>query len=165
MALSWGVPPPPKPAYGRIHLLAVKAGQSVTCVKLGPQLGLFTHWCNGRTVPCLGDDCLIHSSYPLTWKGWVPVLAENWSWNGKQPGLFAWVLVTTEEIGADVDVLERGECFKVTRSGRKSNGPLSVDYLKGKRMSDPPATFDVRPYVLRVCGLPPGSIAKLQATG
>jgi len=161
MHLDFNARPPKKTCSSSIGLLAPQPGEERECVLLGPMCGLETHWVSGRTIPCLGEsECRVHHE-PVTWKGFAPVLCKNWTWRGKSPGDHLGVLVVTEEIGVDVDVLARGSIFTVRRNGPKRNSPLSL-IVKGtwNLEVDLPASFDVKPYVLRATGL--GTVIQLR---
>lgn len=135
-------------------MLCPKPGDEMRVAVLGPLVGLQTHWVNKRTIPCMGvQECRVHHE-PLTWKGFLPVLASGWTWRGKVPGEHLGVLVVTEEIGQDVAALARGLVITVKRRSLKHNSPLSM-LVNGpyKGQLDLPPSFDVKPYVLRATGL------------
>lgn len=153
MAIQWGVQPPQKVLRAEIRLLCLRAGQEVAVAILGPALGVATHWVEGRSKPCQGSErCQFHDR-PATWKGFVPVICDGWSPHGPRKGRWTWVLVVTEEIGADATAWERGTLWLVSRPGTKSNGPLHCSPLLTKFRGELPETFDVRPYVLRAAGM------------
>lgn len=161
MPISWGEPAPKKLAKGSIHLLAVRAGETRHVCALGPMVGLQTHWVGSRTLPCFGAECK-HCDYPLTWKGFIPVVVDGFSWNGPSKGRFPWVLVVTEEVGEECQTWVRGTVATVQRPGRKSNGPMLCS-LRGdvKPPTDLMPSFDVKPYVLRACGYGLASYTRL----
>lgn len=152
MSIAWNVAPPRFRYKRSIRLLCVKAGEEFKMVVLGPQVGLQTHWTGTKTVPCCDvHECQFHDC-PQTWKGYLPVAVENWSIGGKAPGVFPWVLVTTEEIGEEVSSLTRGQGLWVSRPGRNSKGPLCARILGKVKEEGLMPTFDVRPYILRASG-------------
>jgi hypothetical protein len=142
--------------------LAVEPGEVVLCRKLGPLVGLTTHWCNGRTIACLGDkECKVHDTVE-TWKGFLPVEAHNRNWRGKAQGRFLSVLVVSEEIGACVDASPIGAILAVSRPSRKRNGWMEAVVEAESAPSELPLSFDVLPYVLRAMRIPLSAIAKLR---
>lgn len=153
MAILWGAPPPRKLCQAHIRLLCLTANQEVQACVLGPCVGVQTHWCEGRTRPCVGEEkCQFHDM-PRTWKGFVPVICDGWSPHGKSRGVWTWVLVVTEEIGEAAVAWERGTLIRVMRPGSKSNGPLTFQVLATGKGDKLPPTFDVIPYVLRASGM------------
>lgn len=135
-------------------MLAPKPGDSMQVAILGPLVGLQTHWVNCRTIPCTGaEECRVHHE-PITWKGFLPVYANGWTWRGKQQGWHLGVLVVTEEIGESVAALPRGSGITVKRRGSKHNSPLCFTvHGAWKGDVDLPPAFDVKPYILRATGL------------
>jgi len=153
MAILWGVPPPPTLCRASINLLCVRAGEEAVCCVLGPLVGVQTHWDGRRSIPCVGaESCPVHQ-FPQEWKGYVPVIASTWRYNGVTRKGARWVLVLSKEIGTHAAAWLRGEVIRVMRPGRKSNGPLDWMPDPGKPPKILPETFDVRPYVLRAAGL------------
>ena len=154
MAIVFGVAPPKKPLGGDVGMLCPKPGDPIKVAVLGPMTGIQTHWVNHRTIPCTGaQECRVHHE-PMTWKGFLPVLAEGWTWRGKTPGQHLGVLVVTEEIGELAAAWHRGLVVTIRRRSGKNNSPLAFD-LHGdwKGPIDLPASFDVKPYILRATGL------------
>lgn len=154
MPIEYGVPPPKRGMGSDVGLLCPKPGDEMRLAVLGPLVGIQTHWVNGRTIPCTGEqECRVHHE-PLTWKGFLPVLADGWTWRGKAPGLHLGVLVVTTEIGESAAAWPRGSCHTVRRRGSKRNSPLCfVTQADWQGAVDLPPTFDVKPFVLRATGL------------
>ena len=162
MPIVWGVAPPRRLAKSWIRLLVVKAGQSVPVRLLGPSLGIMTHWCNGRSIACLGsEDCQVHG-LSQEWKGFAP--AATWVARGANTPAY-WretVLVISAGIAADVDACSRGSLLEISRPGKKHNGPMRMMLAAKQPTDDPPEPFDVRPYVIRAMQLDPILACKLR---
>ena len=156
----WGESPPERPLKARIRLLCVRSGERFDCLVLGPMVGLRMHWLGNRSTPCMGSECQ-HCNRPATWKGYAPVLVAGHSPSGKEKGWHRWVLVISEEVGSDALAWTAGQGVTVFRRGSKNNGPMGWQPLSIPQGHTCPPSFDVRPYVLRACGLsnPTGSIA------
>ncbi len=164
MAVVWGVKPPPRKLASSIGLVCIRAGEVVSGVKLGPLVGIQTHWA-GRTVLCTGAESCQYHDEPQTWKGFCPVVLDGRSWRGSSPGLHSGVLVVSEEIGEGVDSCPVNFVFQVSRPGRRSNGAMCFEVQGASKVSKLPESWDVKPYVLRGMGLSETTIARLRTVG
>lgn len=154
MPIVWGMPPPQKLQHSYIRLLAVKARKSVLVARLGPVVGLLTHWTGSKTVACLGvEECPAHRC-PLTWKGYCAGLAVIGAISNGRPAWRRSILVVTSEISADVAALPIGKSAVISRPGVKPNSPLELLESKIAGPDPCPEAFDVKPYVCRAMGIP-----------
>ena len=124
---------------------------------LGNVVGVWTHWLEGRSTPCLGKECRhCLEGVPQRWKGYAPALW--WKvWldqkTGKQQGKWLAVVV---EITEGLTELKgrplRGQVIELRRPGKRRNGPLEFSALDKPAAGDLPDAFDVRPILERLWG-------------
>jgi hypothetical protein len=154
MPIVWGEPPPVRLPRSWIRLLCVKPKDSVTFARLGPVVGLQTHWVPPKTIACLGsEECPVHH-LPQTWKGYAPCIAILGTDGNGRPTWRLAVVVVTPEVSKEVDLLKVGCPASLTRQGSRKNSPLSLLGSRVEAPPDVPEAFDVRPYVLRAMGYP-----------
>jgi hypothetical protein len=154
MPIVWGVAPPPRLPRSFIRLLVVRAGESVILARLGPVVGLLTHWAAPRTIACVGaETCPVHH-LPLTWKGYVPCVAAIGKAGNGGPAWKLAVGVVTPEVAKEMDACSVGSPLSLRRAGKRANAPLTIEGTKMPGPAPIPESFDVRPYVLRAMGYP-----------
>lgn len=154
MPVLWGVAPPPKLPRSWIRLVAPPAGGRLVLARLGPIVGVMTHWVHPRTLACSGEESCPHHDSPQTWKGFMPCVVPN---TAVVNGRCTWreaVAVITEGVAEDVETLPLGFPFFLNRSGSKKNAPLTVEQTRFPKIEPVPASFDVKPYVLRAMNWP-----------
>ncbi len=156
MTIVWGVAPPPRLPHSYVRLLCVKAGERVAICRLGPVIGLLTHWTGTKTVACQGVQCHCHDK-PQTWKGYVAGLTVAGLGEDKRPSWRRTVIVITPEIAVDVGALRIGQTAIICRMGKRSNSPLAIEECKLPPVDPLPEAFDPQPYVLRAMGHAPDS--------
>lgn len=154
MPILWGVPPPPRLPRSWIRLVAPQEGGKVLVARIGPLVGLMTHWVKPKTVACTGSaDCPVHDA-PQTWKGFGPCVTAT---GNVVDGKCSWreaVAVITEGLAEEWATLPLGSPVFLSRRGSKKNAPLIMEPAKLARIDPLPPSFDVKPYVLRAMGWP-----------
>ena len=162
MPIHWGAKPPPKMPHSYIRLLVVKAGGSAVVARLGPVLGLETHWDGERTIACtFPDECPKHGEV-ITWKGYCPGIAAIGRDGNGRPSWKRCVLVVTPEITADVDALQVGRPFIIARPGASKRSPLEIRSTSTSACDPLPDSFAVQPYVCRAMNIPYEFAGKLR---
>jgi len=162
MAVHWGTKPPPRLPHSYIRLLAVKVGESPVVARLGPVLGIETHWTGERTVACLfPDECPWHKEVQ-TWNGYLPGIAATGRDGNGRPAWRRCVLVVTPEIAVDVDALPVGQPFIIARAGNNKRSALELRTTSVKGPHPVPESFSVIPYVCRAMNIPWDFACKLR---
>jgi len=148
----WGVSPPlDRQPY--VPILSPGPGRTITGVILSDALvGVFTHWYDGRTVPCYhgpGGVCALCQWAPRRWKGYVALL-----WNGTpRQGMAEITLDAVRGCPrlADKDVSLRGLRLVLQRKGRVPNGPVTATVSPSPfQIESLPVPFTVQDALLRI---------------
>lgn len=149
-SIAWSATPPPQRLRCDIGVVALKPGEEVTMLLLGPVWWTTCHWVEElrKSVICRGEACEWHNRPPVP-KGFCAVLAENRSWRGKTRGEHRCVCLLTPETSVCAAALRIGDVFTLCR---EMAGPKSLYSLtKTSRHIDPlpVEAFDPRPFVIR----------------
>lgn len=149
--------PPNRLPNHSVQILVVRTGESWILRRLGPAVWTPTHWDEGRSRLCRGEeDCRRHH-LRTTWKGWLPVVAHGRNAYGAKEGWHRWVLCATEGIADLVAAWLTGETYLCQRPGLTANAPLTLAKHKSQSKDELPESFDVKPLVLRALSEPQGT--------
>lgn len=154
MALAVYVKAPPRLPMSYIRLLVVKPTERFTVARLGPVMGMHTHWTGEKTVACGAEGQCQNCTLPKTWKGYVPAIGATAVDGNGRPAWKRCVLVVTPEITDAVDAYPVGQPFIICRPGRNKRSPMEVADTTTKGLENVPDSFFVLPYVLRAMGYP-----------
>jgi hypothetical protein len=177
MPVSWnGLPPSTPRLQPDIPIFSVPAGGQAFLRCLADAQGVWVHWVENRSTPCLGDECCWCPSVPQRWKGYVPALLWRVTHDPQRGHVGRWtpvVLEITEGIADQLGGNLRGKILDLSRPGQRRNSPLRVVFLEQTRsvnddntvaratkvaalraaQAELPPAFDVRPILERVWGL------------
>lgn len=154
MAILWGVPPPPRLPRAWIRLIAPESGKRLLVARIGPLVGVMTHWVKPRTMVCTGAGSCPHHHEPQTWKGFSACVVQSGVvTNGRGTWREA-VAVISEGIAEEWQALSLGCPVYLKRVPGKNNGALALDPAKLAKIEPLPDPFNVVPYVCRAMGWP-----------
>lgn len=123
---------------------------------LGNVVGVWTHWLEGRSTPCMGKECRhCHDGAPQRWKSYAPALWWRTTLDqrtGKRASQWISVVEITEGLGELVGRPLRGQVIELRRPGKRRNSPLEFSTLEEKVKGDLPDAFDVRPILEKLWG-------------
>lgn len=151
MGILWdSTPPTAQDSCYRI--LSALNSRDITMIVLGDPVGVWVHFRDGRSFPCLGDGCDDHQA-PIHKKAYLPVMA----WVMKEPGAWGWerrVFELSPEAWREWNPAWLGKAVKARRKGENKRGPVKVQEVTLNL--EPPSdleTFDVTNSLLRVWGM------------
>jgi hypothetical protein len=129
-----------------------RVGRAVEAVLLGEEVaGVWLHWQQDRTVPCLGAACKVdHERSKALWHGYIAA---------KTPRLLVpTILGVSAEAAGQLEYLAslyygiRGLRVRLSRKSNKKSRVV-VELLQEAKVKELPPAFDVRPYLMALWGL------------
>lgn len=126
---------------------------------LGPWRGVWLHWLNERTRPCLGETECQHCPDPdIRWMGYAP--AQLWTFGPPdtksgvpKPAWMPIVCPITEQVATVLRPLQLpGLVVEIERRGKSAFGEMTamVQEEMTAKNPTPPPPFDVVPILLRM---------------
>jgi hypothetical protein len=153
MPLRFGVQPPPTIENPSVRIFSLRPGNKALARLLEPVTGILVHWTADGSRPCREDECAHCGTYPRRWKGYAPCEVWGVCPQGARDGWHRWIIEVTEHAYSELQRLEPGTVFEVSRPGKRTNGPVCIRPDGRKVKQEPGATFDIRPHLLRLWGL------------
>lgn len=157
--VQWDDNPPENPGGRFIPIYSPKCGQTMRLIVLSDHVeGVWTHWVDGRTIPCVGKTagCICgRLDLGRRWKGYVAAYEPE---HGR-------VVLAELTLGAYTSIRERltevsyrlrGKVLRLWRAGGKDNARCSASFLDKTLLdaSTPlPAAPDVRETLRHIWGL------------
>ena len=153
-------PPPGKPPF--IPIISPKPTLPIRAIILGRRLyGVFTHFLDGKTRPCLTGFSPCYSCrkrVPKRWKGYLGVILPG-------SGRRAIAEITAEACLRNPGLYPgstplRGNVLDLRRSGKAANSPVACEIQTSCAYSAVPPEFDVMEALCRIwqldCWFPSG---------
>jgi len=154
--IRWG-PPPDRRLPHKIPIEAApKDGSVLYFWSLSCDiLGVFTHWWEGRSIPCIGRDqgcvCGVRNIWVATrWRGYLAAWHDEWE-------RFFIAEVTDQAVRESKSVCDlafedlRGRKFALRRLGKNRNAKVQIELCSTKRLEyELPAAFDLREALARI---------------
>lgn len=148
--MLFDVPPPRRLPNHHVRVYTVEPGIPISCVKLGPQVGISGHWVAPRFEACLLPEkkCPLHH-LRLEWKGFVPCAMFYIRPRERDKRWHQILLCVTEAIGSQTNDWKIGTFGKLQRAGEAKNSRLIFEATNLPGPADLPSSFDPKPLIAR----------------
>ena len=151
--ISWGACPPAPNERRFVRICCPRTKAGVHALLIAPRVtGVWTHYCDNRTVPCAGLHCgICRDGHKPRWKGYIPCL--------EFPGRAVKLLEMTENAYQQLEALAkdrptyRGLGVKVFRRHDRACAAMDVELVDHKYQHELPPPFDPVPILLRLWGI------------
>lgn len=147
MVIRWDDLPP---RVQMVQIMSAKKGRPLVVLAAGPVIGVYTHFIDGRSVPCQCDEgtCQKTVGQAPRWKGFLPAYLPN----GRKVGVEV-TIGSVRQLPLLVTGELTGRWVRFQRSGEKSNGPLYVEVIPERDEVPSTPSFDLKATLLAMWGI------------
>lgn len=165
MEIAWDNTPDLKREQPYRRVLTVKLGEYWRVRFLGELVGVWTHYVDRRTRPCVGSGCeQCALGRRPRWYGYVPALGQQWIVTGKYSDgtpfggyhrpIEEVILELSETAYKPLDGRQlRGIEVDLKRPGKDKRQPMRLQINEPPSIAHLPEPFDPRPVLYRLWGI------------